>query len=106
MLEKQRLSSAGILPAPGFGMETRSPRGWSRGAGSALHRRSTGGETTSFSRLFAALLLLFAISLAPAQQYTISTIAGGVPPPTPVPGGRASIGAPQGEATEAAENAR
>src|SRR5450759_4117502 len=38
------------------------------------------------------------------QEYTISTIAGGAPPPTPVSGVSASIGSPQGVATDATGN--
>ena len=38
------------------------------------------------------------------QLYTISTIAGGVPPPTPVAAVNASIGEPLGVATDAAGN--
>ena len=38
------------------------------------------------------------------QLYTISTIAGGVPPPTPIAATKASIGEPLGVATDAAGN--
>jgi hypothetical protein len=40
-----------------------------------------------------------------AQQYVISTIAGGAPPPTPAPAVSVSIGGPQGVAVDAAGNA-
>src|SRR2546421_7918230 len=39
-----------------------------------------------------------------AQQYVISTIAGGAPPPTPLPAVRASIGDPARVAVDAAGN--
>jgi hypothetical protein len=38
------------------------------------------------------------------QLYTITTIAGGVPPPTPIAATKASIGQPLGVATDAAGN--
>ena len=38
------------------------------------------------------------------QEYTISTIAGGAPPPTPVPALNASTGPPRGVATDDAGN--
>ena len=41
---------------------------------------------------------------AVAQQYVISTVAGGAPPPTPVTGTSASIGSPQGIAVDGAES--
>src|SRR5215470_4948072 len=40
----------------------------------------------SFTRLSIALLFLAAAFLAQAQEYVISTFAGGAPPPTPVLG--------------------
>ena len=49
-------------------------------------------------------LALFAISAVDAQQYTISTFAGGAPPPTPVPALQASIGIPAGVAADTAGN--
>ena len=56
-----------------------------------------------------ALLVGFALLLASstpawAQQYVISTIAGGAPPPTPVAALSASIGSPQDVATDAVGN--
>ena len=51
--------------------------------------------------VFLGLLL---VSGASAQQYVISTIAGGAPPPTPVAAVSATIGMPQGVATDAAGN--
>ena len=48
-------------------------------------------------------LLVFA-GTSWSQQYVISTVAGGAPPPTPVPGLTASIGRPQGTATDTAGN--
>src|ERR1017187_2444222 len=39
-------------------------------------------------------LLCLAAHLALAQQYSISTVAGGAPPATPVPGVNISIGQP------------
>jgi hypothetical protein len=39
-----------------------------------------------------------------SQQYVISTIAGGAPPPSPAPGLTASIGSPQGTAVDSAGN--
>ncbi|HMC62339.1 MAG TPA: hypothetical protein VKJ01_24300, partial [Candidatus Solibacter sp.] len=39
-----------------------------------------------------------------SQQYVISTIAGGVPPPTPVAARQASIGDPARVAVDAAGN--
>ncbi|HXB73924.1 MAG TPA: IPT/TIG domain-containing protein [Candidatus Acidoferrales bacterium] len=48
--------------------------------------------------------LLF-IGAAWGQQYVISTIAGGVPPPTPVAAAKASVGDPARVAVDAAGNA-
>ena len=45
--------------------------------------------------------LFLVSSVAPAQQYVISTVAGGAPPPTPMAAVNASIGAPGGVATSA-----
>ena len=42
---------------------------------------------------------------SPAQQYTMSTIAGGAPPATPAPGTSVSIGNPLGTAADNAGNA-
>jgi hypothetical protein len=50
-----------------------------------------------------ALPLLYA-SFAFAQQYVISTYAGGAPPPTPAPGTATGIESPLGVATDAAGN--
>jgi uncharacterized protein (TIGR03437 family) len=47
---------------------------------------------------------LFAISAVDAQQYTISTFAGGAPPPTPLPALQASIGIPDSVAADTAGN--
>ena len=49
-------------------------------------------------------VLLLASVVALAQQYTISTIAGGAPPPTPALGITAAIGSPQGIAVDASGN--
>ncbi len=48
------------------------------------------------SRLFgsALLLLLAGFSVAQGQQYTISTVAGGAPPPTPAPALSTTLGRP------------
>ena len=40
------------------------------------------------------VLLLASVTLATAQQYSISTIAGGAPPATPATAASASIGVP------------
>lgn len=45
-----------------------------------------------FSVRIASLLLVGGAGLA--QQYTISTVAGGAPPPTPLAAVNASIGRP------------
>jgi uncharacterized protein (TIGR03437 family) len=50
------------------------------------------------------ILLLASGSIALAQQYTISTIAGGAPPATPVAGASISIGQPRRVAADAAGN--
>jgi hypothetical protein len=57
----------------------------------------------SFAAAFAATLLFSGIA-AWAQQYTISTIAGGIPPPTPAVATNASIGQPLGIAVDASRN--
>jgi uncharacterized protein (TIGR03437 family) len=49
-------------------------------------------------------LLLAGASVAFAQQYTISTIAGGAPPATPAAASNTSIGAPRRVATDRAGN--
>jgi uncharacterized protein (TIGR03437 family) len=51
-----------------------------------------------------ALFLLFFSTCAGAQQYVISTLAGGSPPPTPVPANHASIGDPARVLLDAAGN--
>jgi len=48
--------------------------------------------------------LLLIASTSWSQQYLISTVAGGAPPPAPAPGLTASIGRPQGTATDLAGN--
>jgi hypothetical protein len=58
----------------------------------------------SKNRTAFGLLLLGCGSFGWAQQYVISTIAGGVPPPTPIAGVQASIGFPQGIAVDNAGN--
>jgi uncharacterized protein (TIGR03437 family) len=50
------------------------------------------------------LCVLALAQLAPAQQYLISTIAGGAPPPSPIPATAASIGSPDTIAFDAAGN--
>ena len=57
----------------------------------------------SFVAVFAAALFLGSVS-AWAQQYTISTIAGGVPPPTPAVAVNASIGQPMGVVADGSGN--
>src|ERR1700722_13197517 len=49
-------------------------------------------------------VFLFCTGLAQAQQYVISTIAGGAPLPTPVSNVNASIGDPPRVAVDAAGN--
>ena len=49
-------------------------------------------------------LLLVSGTAAWAQQYVISTIVGGAPPPTPIAAVNASIGLTYGVATDAAGN--
>ncbi|HEY6344320.1 MAG TPA: NHL repeat-containing protein [Bryobacteraceae bacterium] len=56
------------------------------------------------SRLGIAALGVMGGCLAQAQEYLISTYAGGAPPPTPVAGLSASIGSPLAIATEAGVN--
>ncbi len=60
-------------------------------------------------RLYPEALLLHSLVLicAPcafAQQYVVSTFAGGAPPATPTPAAAASIGTPNGVATDTAGN--
>src|ERR1700680_4263512 len=50
------------------------------------------------------LLLITSGSLGWAQQYIISTFAGGAPPPTPIAGVQASIGFPVSVATDSVGN--
>jgi uncharacterized protein (TIGR03437 family) len=57
------------------------------------------------NRTALSLLLLGACPFGWAQQYTISTYAGGAPPPTPIAGVQASIGLPSGVAADGAGNA-
>jgi hypothetical protein len=54
-------------------------------------------------RHFISVFLLTACTL-PAQQYAISTVAGGAPPPTPAAATTASIGSPAGIVRDAAGN--
>jgi trimeric autotransporter adhesin len=56
------------------------------------------------ARRHASFVVLFAIGFAAGQQYTISTYAGGAPPPTPAPAVSGSIGYPQGVAADGAGN--
>src|SRR5580658_9666619 len=51
-----------------------------------------------------AVLLAIAANWLPAQQFTISTFAGGVPPVTPAPALETSIGYPQALAADASGN--
>src|SRR5689334_16744022 len=57
--------------------------------------------TTMHIRSF---LLLCAATLASAQQYTIMTIAGGAPAPTPATATNAAIGRPSRAAVDSAGN--
>src|ERR1035438_5413905 len=57
---------------------------------------------TRFVAALAALLLSGAAGWS--QQYTISTVAGGVPPPTPAVALNSSVGTAQGVAADAAGN--
>jgi uncharacterized protein (TIGR03437 family) len=57
----------------------------------------------STRRAFAVVLLLS--SVAAAQRYVISTVAGGGPQPTPVLGTSVSFGGPQGVTTDGVGNA-
>jgi len=50
-------------------------------------------------------LVMSSTALVQAQQYVVSTYAGGTPPPTPLPGANLAIWYPQGLATDAAGNA-
>src|SRR5579862_8530662 len=57
--------------------------------------------------MFRALILLVILSfprISPAQQYIMSTVAGGIPPVTPAVATAASIGDPPRVATDAAGN--
>ena len=56
------------------------------------------------SRAWTACLVLLAAAPAFAQQYLISTLAGGTPPGTPVAATTVSIGPPQRVATDSAGN--
>ncbi len=58
----------------------------------------------NFSRLTTCTLVLSWASLAFAQQYTISTVAGGAPPPTPAAAASTSVGSPQRVAVDSAGN--
>ncbi|HSB13927.1 MAG TPA: hypothetical protein VLE22_05675 [Bryobacteraceae bacterium] len=49
-------------------------------------------------------LTLLGVSAVEAQQYDISTVVGGSPPPTPIAGVHVSIGFPLGTATDTAGN--
>src|SRR6266542_5202159 len=49
-------------------------------------------------------LLLTSAGVALAQQYTISTVAGGAPPPTPAEATAIGIGSTLGVATDSAGN--
>jgi hypothetical protein len=49
-----------------------------------------------------AVLALLSLATTEAQEYTIWTIAGGAPPPTPIVGIQASIGSTNGVAVNAA----
>jgi len=50
------------------------------------------------------LVFFLAGGICCGQLYTISTIANGVPPPTPIAATKASIGEPLGVATDATGN--
>lgn len=56
------------------------------------------------SSVYGALTLILTSATVVAQQYVISTVAGGVPPQTPVAANSASIGSPQGVVSDAAGN--
>jgi sugar lactone lactonase YvrE len=70
-------------------------------AGYALFERVQLGH--AFRALILTALLLSCGSLG-AQQYTVSTVAGGAPPPTPAVAVNSSIGQLQGVATDGAGN--
>jgi hypothetical protein len=59
----------------------------------------------SFTRASIVFLFSSTIILAQAQQYVISTYAGGVPPTTPATGINLSIGFPEAIAVDSAGNA-
>lgn len=62
-------------------------------------------HTTGFQTAIQLLVLtLLGISAVEGQQYVISTVAGGAPPPTPIAGVQASIGSPHGVAVDLAGN--
>jgi len=56
------------------------------------------------SRVAILAFAILAATSAPAQQYTIASVAGGPPAPTPVPAVTAGIGSPRGVTTDAAGN--
>jgi trimeric autotransporter adhesin len=53
---------------------------------------------------WSAACFLLAVGICRAQLYTVSTFAGGAPPPTPVAAVNASIGQPSGVAVDGAGN--
>ena len=55
-------------------------------------------------RIRGFLIALFGVSCLSAQQYTISTVAGGAPISTPIAGLQASIGFPEGGVADVAGN--
>ena len=54
------------------------------------------GSSGAFMKIQGLILTVLSTSIAGAQPYVVSTFAGGNPPPTPVAGVQASIGAPRG----------
>jgi len=63
--------------------------------------------TVRFGKLAWLSVITFAVlsaHVALAQQYTISTVAGGAPPPTPMPAINASLGSTTSVATDSAGN--
>ena len=60
-------------------------------------------RSSDLARLFWLIGILWAVQLT-GQEYAISTIAGGIPPPTPAVATTSSIGYPNGVAADSARN--